>query len=62
MEKQTLTVPEVAIALGIGRNNAYELIAQNKLPYLRLGRRLVVPKAALDKLLAEAGQSSQATS
>ena len=56
----TLTIPECAEALGKGRNTAYELVAQGKLPVLRLGRRLVVPKAALEKLLAEAGQHAAA--
>jgi excisionase family DNA binding protein len=56
MEKVTFTVVEVAGLLGIARNGAYTLISQGKLPALRLGRRLVVPKAALEKMLAEAGQ------
>lgn len=51
MERLTLTVEEAAASLGISRNLAYELIAKNKLPSVRLGRRLVVPRQALDRLL-----------
>lgn len=49
-----LTVPEAARRLGISRTLAYELIARGQLPALRLGRRLVVPRRRLERLV-EAG-------
>lgn len=55
-EKLTLTVDETAKCLGIGRNSAYEAIAKGEIPVVKIGKRLLVPKAALEKLLA-AGQS-----
>ena len=54
-EKLTLTVDETAKCLGIGRNSAYEAIARGEIPVIRVGKRLLVPKAALETLLA-AGQ------
>ncbi len=54
-EKLTLTVAEAARCLGIGRNSAYEAIAKGEIPVVKIGKRLLVPKAALEKLLA-AGQ------
>ena len=52
MEKLTLTVSEVAVALGISRNTAYELARRGELPgVIRLGKRLVVSKAAIERLL-----------
>lgn len=50
----TLTVEEVAQRLGISRTLAYELAATNQLPVptFRLGRRLVVSRVALDRVLA----------
>jgi excisionase family DNA binding protein len=50
-ERYTLTVPEAAERLGISRNAAYEAAARGELPTLRIGRRLVVPVAALTRLL-----------
>ena len=50
-ERQTLTVEEAAEILGIGRNSAYEAIRRGEIPALRLGRRLVVPRRALERLL-----------
>ena len=54
MEQRRLvmSVPDAAAALGISRAHAYELVARGELPSLRLGRRIVVPRAALESLLA----------
>ena len=46
-----LTVTEAATALGISRPHAYELVARGDLPSLRLGRRIVVPRHGLERLL-----------
>jgi excisionase family DNA binding protein len=46
------TVEEAARLLGISRAHAYELVAREELPHVRLGRRVVVPKHALAELLA----------
>ena len=51
-ERKTLTVPEAGKALGIGRNQAYEAVRKGLIPSLKIGKRLLVPKAALDRLLA----------
>jgi excisionase family DNA binding protein len=42
-----VSVTEAAELLGISRGLAYELARAGQLPTLRLGRRLVVPRAAL---------------
>jgi excisionase family DNA binding protein len=52
MESLTLTVDETAKLLRISRNTAYNLVREGRLPVLRLGRRLLVPKKGLDNLLA----------
>lgn len=52
MDKQTVTVEEAGRALGIGRGSAYEAVRRGELPAIRIGKRLVVPKAALERLLA----------
>ena len=56
-ERQTLTVEEAARVLGIGRNSAYEAVRRGDLPVIRIGRRYVVPRAALERLLGD-GQDS----
>lgn len=54
----TLTVPEVARRLGISRGLAYQLARRGELPVLRLGKRLVIPRKAFDRLLEQAGQEA----
>ena len=56
LERKTVTVKEAATLLGIGRDTAYAAVRDGTLPSIRLGKRLVILIAALNKLLAEAGQ------
>jgi excisionase family DNA binding protein len=51
MEKATVTVEEAAQLLGIGRATAYRAARHGSLPTIRIGRRLLVPKEALQELL-----------
>ena len=51
IERLALTVVEAAKALGIGRTNAYELIRQGKIPAIRFGRRILIPRRRLEKML-----------
>jgi excisionase family DNA binding protein len=53
----TITVEEAAVLLGIGRGLAYEAAARGELPVVRVGRRLLVSRPALERILAEAGKS-----
>lgn len=49
-----LSVPQAATVLGIGKNLAYQMVHDGRLPALRLGRRLVVPRDALQRLIETA--------
>jgi excisionase family DNA binding protein len=51
MERQTLTVTEAGQVLGLSRNAAYDAAKRGDLPVIRFGKRLLVPRAALDQLL-----------
>jgi excisionase family DNA binding protein len=56
----TLKVEEAAQMLGISRGLAYELVNQGVIPSLRLGRRIVVPRYALEELLGRPDDSGAA--
>jgi excisionase family DNA binding protein len=58
-ERLTYTVPEVAHLLGISRGSAYECVRAGQIPSLRLGRRVVVARHALDELLNGNGRRPQ---
>lgn len=47
----TVTVPEAAKVLGIGRDNAYRAAADGTLPTLKIGHRLIVPVPKLLEML-----------
>ena len=52
MTKQTYSIAEVADLLGIGRSAAYKAARSGEIPTIRIGKRILVPLAALEKLLA----------
>ena len=54
-ERAVLTVRETADILGIGINQTYEAIRAGQIPHIRVNeKRLIVPRAALEKMLASA--------
>ena len=54
--KATMSIEEAAEYLSIGRNLAYNLAAEGRLPVIRLGKRLIVSRIRLEKMVSEAGQ------
>ena len=53
--RETWTVPQAGNIIGCSRTLAYEMARQGRIPTIRLGRKLVVPKVALARMLEEAG-------
>ena len=51
---RTVTVRQAARELGIGRDQCYEACRRGEVPSIRIGRRVLIPRAALDRML-EAG-------
>lgn len=52
VKRQTLTIEEAAKLLGIGRSAAYNAAKSGEIPTITIGRRLVVPVPALERMLA----------
>ena len=48
---RTCTVDEAAKQLGIHRNHAYAACKSGEIPTIRIGKRILVPQAALDRML-----------
>jgi excisionase family DNA binding protein len=58
--RKTVTVEQACRILGIGRSLGYELAAKGQLPgILRLGRKYVVSRRALDRALDAAGTKQE---
>jgi excisionase family DNA binding protein len=50
-QRWTLSVKEAAKLLGVGRNKAYEAARRGEIPTIRIGKRILVPVAALERML-----------
>jgi len=54
---KTLSVPAAGqLYFDLGRNASYEAVKRGDLPVIKIGSRLRVPIAALERMLAEAGR------
>lgn len=49
----TLTIEECASVLRLSRGSAYEAARTGQIPTIRIGRRLLVPRAMLLRMLGE---------
>ena len=58
-EKVVLTVDECAKYLSISRPQAYLGVHTGAIPSIRVGKRILIPLAALSKLLANAGAKKE---
>ena len=56
--RTTLTVEEFAKLAGIHRGGAYEGVRRGTIPHVRIGRRIVIPADALDRMLDRAGEGA----
>lgn len=56
----TMTVDDAARELGISRHTAYQCAKTGQIPTIRLGKRLVVPRARLEAMLRGEGEQKAA--
>jgi excisionase family DNA binding protein len=50
-ERPVLSVDEAAELLGLNRNSVYEAAKRGELPTIRVGRRVLISRAGLQRLL-----------
>lgn len=53
MEKLVYNISEVADILGISKTFAYTLVKQNKLPAIRIGKRIIVARIRLEQWISD---------
>ena len=58
-ESLVYDVPTAGRLLNLSRATAYSLAAQGIIPTIRFGRRLLVPRKALEELLVSAGKARE---
>lgn len=52
--RKTVSIFDAAQELGISRNSAYIAAKRGEIPTIKIGRLLLVPRAALDRMLTGA--------
>lgn len=52
VESKVVSVEVAAVILGVTKNHVYQLCRARQLRHVRLGRRVVIPKEAVEDLLA----------
>jgi excisionase family DNA binding protein len=55
-ERATYTINELKQVLGVGRDHIYAGLRAGRIPHLRMGKRFIIPRAAVDLWLKNAGQ------
>ena len=50
-ERKTQSIRETAKILGIGLNQAYEAARRGEIPTIKIGKRILVPVAAFERML-----------
>ena len=55
----TLSVAKAASLLGLSKGNLYNQISLKAIPYLKIGRRILIPKAALLQWLEKSGADTK---
>jgi excisionase family DNA binding protein len=57
--RRTISVEEAGKQLGISRNSAYEAASRGEIPTIKIGRRLLVPLVAFERLLDQPASTRQ---
>lgn len=52
-EKLVYSVEEVATLLGMSKNPVYDAIRERQIPSIKIGRRILIPRAALEEMLSK---------
>ena len=51
-DRLTFTVREAATKAGLGLNSMHEALRRNEFPSIRVGRRVLIPREAFERILA----------
>jgi len=56
-ERLTLNCIEAARLLGLSKNSVYQACLKGEIPHLKIGKRILIPRVQLDRMLNEAGKA-----
>jgi excisionase family DNA binding protein len=50
-QREVYTVEQAGARLGLSKNSAYEAVKRGDIPSIKIGRRILIPKLAFDRML-----------
>jgi excisionase family DNA binding protein len=50
---ETISIDEAAVLLSVARNTAYAAAKRGEIPTIKIGRRMLVPREQIEKMLSE---------
>ena len=56
-ERLTYSVKEASQILGLSKNSTYSAILKGEIPCLKIGKRCLIPKVQLERMLSETGKA-----
>ena len=56
-ERLTYKVIEAAQLLGLSKNSVYQACLKGEIPHLKIGKRILIPRVQLDRMLNEVGKA-----
>ncbi len=56
-ERLTYDVKTAAKLLGLSKNSAYQACLKGEIPHLKIGKRILIPKVQLERLLLANGEA-----
>ena len=57
--KLCLNAKETAAILGLSKSSIYQGVSTGEIPHIKVGKRILIPRFALEKMLAEAGMNQK---
>jgi len=55
MEKEVVSIKEAAVLFGLGNDAVYRAAKSGQIPTIKVGGRILIPKAVMLRLLADPG-------
>ena len=58
-ERLTYNVVEASKILGLSKNATYQGVLRNEIPHIKVGKRILIPRLTLERILNEAGKARE---
>ena len=57
MSRLTISIPDAARLMGVGKNRVYAMAKSGQIPVLKVGNRYIIPKSTFEEWLAKQAEN-----